>query len=149
MPRPRKTNPKYRFHISGQAAVRIAGRDFYLGPHDSPESFARYYALLSEYNAIGRKLPCDMPMHQMDELISIAHFIADYRSRELPRIEHNVGDHGWQSNLLALIETKFGDVEADDFSRGQGLIDRRYVGLEVAGRGNCVTWRSRPTHPWC
>lgn len=57
MQRPRKADPKDRFHISGQAAVRIAGRDFYLGPHDSPESYARHYARLSELKRTGSQTP--------------------------------------------------------------------------------------------
>lgn len=52
----------------------------------------------------------------MDEVITITFVTADYRSRELPRIEHNVGDHGWQSNLRALFETMFGNAKANDFS---------------------------------
>ncbi len=46
---PRKP-PKYMLHRpSGQARVRIGGRDFYLGPFDSPESYKEYDALLAKY----------------------------------------------------------------------------------------------------
>ena len=45
--------PAYRFHVSGQAVVTLAGKDFCLGQHDSPESRSRYFALLAEYNANG------------------------------------------------------------------------------------------------
>jgi len=65
MARPRIPNPKYRVHVSGHAFVRLGGKDFYLGPHGSPESYSRYHALLAEYNANGRKLPESVPEHQM------------------------------------------------------------------------------------
>jgi len=35
--------PQYRLHApSGLAVVRLSGRDVYLGPHQSPESHAKY-----------------------------------------------------------------------------------------------------------
>lgn len=34
---------------SGQARVRIAGRDHYLGPHGSAESVAAYSALIEKF----------------------------------------------------------------------------------------------------
>ena len=61
MPRPRSSMPAYRFHVSGQAVVTLAGKDFYLGPHDSPESRARYFELVQEYNANGKIAP-DKPV---------------------------------------------------------------------------------------
>lgn len=52
MPRPKKTQPSYLHHSpSGQARVRIAGQDYYLGPHGSPESWQKYYALLGQLKA--------------------------------------------------------------------------------------------------
>ena len=37
---PRKTTPKYRLYKARNCAVvTIAGRDHYLGPYDSPESW--------------------------------------------------------------------------------------------------------------
>ena len=45
MPR-RFTVPAYQLHRgSGQAKVRIQGKDIYLGPHGSPESRERYEGL--------------------------------------------------------------------------------------------------------
>src|SRR6056297_2264685 len=49
MARPKAKAPARRYHISGQSVVTIAGRDFYLGPHDSPESIARYAVLIGIY----------------------------------------------------------------------------------------------------
>jgi integrase len=51
----RKKVPSYRLHKpSGQAVVTIAGRDRYLGPHDSPESHALYDRLIAEWLDAGR-----------------------------------------------------------------------------------------------
>lgn len=55
MPKLRNAVPKYRKHrASGQAIVTIAGRDHYLGPHNSELSIAHYDRLISEFLAVGR-----------------------------------------------------------------------------------------------
>lgn len=41
--------PKYRKHRTGQARVTVAGRTYYLGKFDSPESHERYRRLLDEW----------------------------------------------------------------------------------------------------
>lgn len=52
---PRKP-PKYMLHKpSGQARVRIGGRDIYLGPYDSTESYEQYDAVLAKF-LTGRQL---------------------------------------------------------------------------------------------
>ena len=134
VPRPRKVDPKYRYHISGHAAVRLDGIDYYLGPHGSPESYAKYYSLLAEYNANGRRMPDIIETH--DDCVRIKHLIAEYRTRELPRSEHNPGDHGWQSNLLELIDTKFGELEIDEFGPRKLEVIRDVL----VGRDNCRSY---------
>ncbi len=57
MPRPKSDAPRIQYHISGQSVVRIDGRDFYLGRHDSAESLARHAVLIAEYQAGGLSLP--------------------------------------------------------------------------------------------
>lgn len=47
MPRPKAKAPARRFHVSGQSVCTIAGKDYYLGKHDSPESLARYAVLIA------------------------------------------------------------------------------------------------------
>jgi len=50
--------PSYRLHKqSGQAIVTLSGRDFPLGPFDSPESRQKYDRLVGEWVANGRRLP--------------------------------------------------------------------------------------------
>ena len=48
--------PTYSLHrASGQAIVRLSGRDHYLGPYDSPESREKYDRLIAEWLANGRQ----------------------------------------------------------------------------------------------
>lgn len=50
MPRKLSSPPSYALHkASGQAVVRISGRDHYLGAHGTPESFRRYIEALAEW----------------------------------------------------------------------------------------------------
>ena len=52
MPRKRNAVPKYLFHISGQALVSIAGRDFYLGKYGSPEEHTKNSHIENDSNAL-------------------------------------------------------------------------------------------------
>jgi len=50
--------PAYSHHKpSGQAVVRLNGRDHYLGPHGTAASRAEYNRLIGEWMAGGRRLP--------------------------------------------------------------------------------------------
>jgi hypothetical protein len=52
MPKKQSKPPAYCHHrASGQAVVRIHGRDHYLGPHGSAESHERYERALAEWRA--------------------------------------------------------------------------------------------------
>ena len=51
MPR-KKSPPSYRLHKARNCAVvTINGRNHYLGPYRSPESFERYSRLITEWQA--------------------------------------------------------------------------------------------------
>ena len=53
-----KSLPKYAKHkASGQAVVRLSGKDFYLGPHGTKASKLEYDRLIGEWLANGRQLP--------------------------------------------------------------------------------------------
>ena len=51
--RPPRTPALVRHKPTGQARVRIAGRDFYLGRHGTPEAEAAYHRLLAEWRETG------------------------------------------------------------------------------------------------
>jgi hypothetical protein len=66
MPRLSKSLPKYRKHrASGQAVVRLSGKDFYLGPIGSAASRLEYDRLISEWVANGRRLT-ELPQLQQN-----------------------------------------------------------------------------------
>ena len=81
MPRS-KSIPTYRYHISGQAIVTFCQKNFYLGPHNSQDSFARYNALVAEYIANGMVAPPG-ETRLADKPLTVACITAAYR-RELP-----------------------------------------------------------------
>lgn len=71
MARPKSKAPARRYHISGQSVVTIAGDDYYLGPHDSSESIARYAVLIGIYQAGGLSLPDDFELSSLDERVAV------------------------------------------------------------------------------
>ena len=115
MARPRIPNPKYRVHVSGQAFVRLGGKDYYLGPNGTAESHARYHALLATYNANGQTIPETIPCHQSDTQITLSTVTANYAATELPRYESNSGSYSRISGCLKLMESMFGTTPVDDF----------------------------------
>jgi len=118
MPRPKSNQPAYQFHYSGQARVSFCGEDYYLGKHGTPKSYARYYALLSEYAANGMQPPTKSltrPENVTEVSIRIRDITADFRHRVLPRYEHDNGQHNRLKNLCALLDDKHGDESPDDF----------------------------------
>jgi integrase len=58
MRKPTQRTPAYCLHrASGQAVVRIDGKDHYLGKYDTPDSRAEYDRLVAEWLGNGRSLP--------------------------------------------------------------------------------------------
>lgn len=61
MPALTRRLPRYCHHKStGRAVVYLGGKAVYLGPHDSPESKARYKAVVADWLAV-RAIPDDAP----------------------------------------------------------------------------------------
>lgn len=118
MARARSEQPAYQYHISGQAKVRLDGGDFYLGKHGTPESYAKYYSLLAEYNSNGKVAPAKEKksvIHQGEVPILIKHITADFRHRVLPDYLHNEAHHGRFSALLDLLDKRHGEEPASEF----------------------------------
>lgn len=114
MPRPRSSMPAYRFHVSGQAVVTLAGKDFYLGPHDSPESRARYFELVQEYNANGKIAP-DTPAHQKEQAITVRTVTGEYREWIKERYANSYKERKRHEGLCTTLEDEYGHVAADEF----------------------------------
>ncbi len=143
MPRKKSTQPAYQFHISGQAKVRLDYTDFYLGPHGSPESYARYYALLAEYNANGQKAPVrqetpEESVRMADSPILVRQVVEDYRHRELPNM--SLRNRQCLGLLCDLLVDRYGDIEVNEFGprRLEHLRDILLTkGLGKKGKPNC------------
>jgi integrase len=70
-----KRTPSYCLHkATGQAVVRIDGKDHYLGKFDSPESRTRYDQLIGEWYANARTLP---PVRR-EEGLTVAELLLRY-----------------------------------------------------------------------
>ncbi len=133
MARPKSKAPARRYHISGQSVVTINGRDFYLGPHDSPEAIARYAVLIGLYNASGKQLPDDLTRDDLDAkaaaLISftiapqdqtktpktVRHVTACYREFATTRYADSLKDRLRITKLCNELDQHEGDTEADKF----------------------------------
>ncbi len=115
MSRKRTDAPAYRYHVSGQARVTLAGKDFFLGEYDSPESRAKYFALLAEYNANGKQAPESTPSQLADAPITVRCVTAEFR--EHVRVKYaNCEPHRRNfQNLCTLLEDEYGDIPAGEF----------------------------------
>jgi integrase len=136
MPRPKSTAPAYRFHVSGQARVTLAGVDYYLGPHGTPESYARYYSLLAEYVANDKKAPAKestQAIRQADLPIRVRDVTADFVHRVLPRYECNPAHHGCFQKLCQLLDQRHGDEPVADF----GPRKLEAIRDTLVAKGNC------------
>ena len=112
MPRARSAQSAYQYHTSGQAKVRLGGDDFYLGKHGTPDSYAKFYALLAEYNSTGKAASAKdkkSVTHQADMPILVKHVTADFRHRVLPDYLHNEAHYGHFVALLNLLDKRHGD----------------------------------------
>ena len=133
MPPSKSHAPVYRYHVSGNAQVRLCGKDFYLGSHGSPESYSRYHALLAEYNANGKKLPEGVPQHQMSQGIRVRDVTADFRELELPRYVDNSGSYSRLSGVLNALNELYGDIPISEL----GPLRLRELRNRLARSGNC------------
>ena len=74
MPRITNSRPEYRRHrASGQAIVKLSGKDFYLDPHGTRASRHEYDRLVSEWLANGRRLA------EPPDEVTVVEVLAAYR----------------------------------------------------------------------
>lgn len=139
MARPKSDQPGYRYHISGQAVVTFDGKNFYLGEHNSPESRAKYHALLGEYLANGKQLPEDTETHQADAVVTVRVITAAFRRRMKARYGRDPKELNRLTNLCTSLDLEFGDTPADEFGP---LKLEEFRDLLIAG-GSCRTYINR------
>jgi hypothetical protein len=113
MPRPKAKLPEYKFHISGQARVWLDNDWRYLGEYDSPQSRAKYYALLQLYEANGQRLP-DETTRMDDAPITVRCVTGAYREILVER--HRSESHrGRMQNVCTTLEDKYSDIPVEQF----------------------------------
>ena len=136
MARPKAKAPSRRYHLSGQSVVTIGGRDFYLGPHDSPESIARYAVLVGIYQRNGLSLPDDFDVtsldeqaaallglqspqaaasNQADQPILVRHVTAAYREHAKTRYATNATEIHRLGSICDDLDRHDGDIRAEDY----------------------------------
>ncbi|KAA5546028.1 tyrosine-type recombinase/integrase [Roseiconus nitratireducens] len=165
MARPKAKAPARRYHISGQSVVTIAGRDFYLGKHDSPESIARYAALITVYQQNGLSLPDDFDptsldahvalllgvsapqaaaTHQTDQPILVRHVTGLFREHIAEKYKNTPSEKSRHDKLCDRLDKQFGDVAAEQFGPvklkafRKTLVDEGFARKYVNRLTNCV-----------
>ena len=77
MPKLATKVPKYCRHARGQAFVKIAGKQVWLGRYGDPIAREKYDRLVAEWLANGRTLP-PPPLSQQAQPATILHILAPY-----------------------------------------------------------------------
>lgn len=106
--------PKMSQHATGQAVVRLCGKDHYVGPYRSAEAQARYDALIAEWLSRGRVLaPKDAGELSINELVLAywrQHVSNHYRKNGEPTSEQScIGA------ALGFLEDSYGLTNVSDF----------------------------------
>ena len=167
MARPKAKAPARRYHLSGQSVVTLDGKDFYLGPHDSPESIARYAVLIAIYQQSGFRLPDDldfdqdvilraaamighgiqaMPANQERQPVLVKHVTSLFREHVAEKYAKEPKEKHRHERICDAMEQSFGDVKVDDFGPvrlkefRQGLLDqeKKLARKYVNRLTNCV-----------
>lgn len=134
MARSRAAVPSMRYHLSGQAVVTLAGRDFYLGKHNSPEALARYAVLIADYQRGDLSLPpgysiADVdskagalvspvalpPVKQADEPLTIRHITQAYIDHAEEYYHDDPQMRGKIANLCKELNKHYGKLHANSF----------------------------------
>ncbi len=109
-----KKLPSYLLHkTTGRARVRIFGQDIYLGKHGTPESLARYAAVIAEFAATG------LAPTRTDKSATVADVAAGYLAWATDAYQkHGQPGSGVYSarSVAAIVVDLFGDLPVADFT---------------------------------
>jgi hypothetical protein len=96
MPTRSRKVPSDRLHKpTGQAVVRLDGRDHYLGRHGTPASREAYDRLVAEWLAAGRSLVATRGRTGGPPGVSIGELILAYWPNRVLTVEDELGYPGW------------------------------------------------------
>lgn len=127
--------PAYGHHrASGQARVRIEGRDHYLGPYGTPESRAAYDRVVAEWLASGRHF--QSPDRRFE--ITVAELLSAFMDHAKQHYRKNERATGEATNFgyaLGFVRRLYGPTLARDF-RGLAL---KAVRDAMIAAGHCRT----------
>ncbi|MEO9595807.1 tyrosine-type recombinase/integrase [Rhodopirellula bahusiensis] len=164
MPRPKAKAPARRFHVSGQSVCTIAGKDYYLGRHDSAESLARYAVLIATYQAGGLTLPDDFSLESIEEQslamlnasssglvqsnqsnapVLVSHVTAHYREHLREKYSEKNQDRYRGEQLADKLDSMFGDVTVDAF----GPVKLKAFRDELIANGMPSRWKHKRKKP--
>ena len=105
-----KRVPKYALHkASGQARVRIDGKDHYLGEYGSPESHKRYSEILGEWSRSNSSPVQEVKIRDLTKLY-IEHCKIYYRKNGVV-----TGEVANVKSAIRFLNAKFRDLKANDF----------------------------------
>lgn len=146
MARPRNKIPSYLPHpASGQARVRVNGRDTYLGPFGSPESKQAYARFIAENFGDGKPPSMVIPS---GEKLSIAALVVKYddfsRSYYVKNGVPTDERYAIKAAIVPLVRL-YGDTPADEFSPKRLKAVREQVIVEGRkGKGKSKTREGEP-----
>ncbi len=138
MGRPKKVVPDYRYHVCGQAVVTFNGTNFYLGPHDSPQSRAKYSRSVAEYIESGYLTP-ESDTHLAATPILVADVCAEYREHVKKRYVNAPKEILRLNRLCEFLELEHGDCVASEF--GPRRLEQ--VRDTLIATGNCRRYVNR------
>jgi hypothetical protein len=148
--------PAYQFHkATGQAVVKIAGRFFYLGEHDSPASHAEWKRLTGEWVSQGCPKVFRDPKRaeRVEQRLTIKELILSYWTDiqgYYVQGDHQTGELGCIRGALRYVREAYGETAVDDFGPRalkavrQQMIEaglcRKYINKQVLRIRRMFSW---------
>jgi integrase len=116
MARPRNKVPSYNHHKqSGQARVRIGGRDIYLGPYGSPSSKELYAQLIAEHFANGESQSIVVTNGEKLSLAALVVKYDDFAKSYYVKNGTPTGERYVIKMAVAPLVNLYGNTPADEF----------------------------------
>lgn len=109
---PRSRPPSYRRHKTGQAVVRLNGKDFYLGVYGTPESKQAYDRRIAEWYASGRKI---MPDATEAKPLTVSQIVAAFFENTENADARSLEEMDNYRQAVRPLENLYGQTPARDF----------------------------------